>query len=307
MTGSQPRSTVAAAVGPVTVTMAAITAIATVCLLTACSGSGGPAPVTLAPSPAASAPSGATSGSVAWLVTRLALSQLVADAAVRSRLHGSRILEILSPGQQMLTGVPAEPVVTFPSAAALEAAVRGGQIAAGTYGVLYDPEAWSFTPAAEQRDPVAAAAQAAQVAHAHGLRLLVAPALNLTTVLDPGSSKPRWQRFLGLRLAARMASIADVVEIQAQSLERDTATYASFVRAAAAQARAAKTGVTVLAGLSTNPPGAPVTSQHLAGAIQATRARVDGYWLNIPGAGARCPTCNSPQPDVARQALQQVG
>lgn len=292
-------------------TVAAITAVATVCLLTACSGSNSrptAAPSSApASSPAASTPAGGGTGSIAWLVTRLALSQLISDASVRSRLDGSRILEILSPGQRMLAGVSAEPVVTFSSAAALETAVRGGQIAAGTYGVLYDPEVWSFTPTAEQRDPVAAATQAAQLAHAHGLRFLVAPALNLTTVLDPGSSKPRWQRFLELRLTARMAAVADVVEIQAQSLERDTATYTSFVQAAAAQARAAKNGVTVLAGLSTNPPGAPVTSQHLSDVIQATRAEVDGYWLNIPGAGPRCPTCNTPQPDVARQALQQIG
>jgi hypothetical protein len=170
--------------------------------------------------------------------------------------------------------------------------------------VLYDPEAWSFTPAAEQRDPVAAATRAAQAAHTRGLRLLVAPALNLTTVLGAGGSAPRWRQFLGLRLAARMAQVADVVELQAQSLERDTAAYTSFVRAAAAQARAARPGVTVLAGLSSNPPGAPVTSQHLADVIAASRSLVDGYWLNIPGQGPRCPTCGPPAPGVARQALQ---
>ena len=101
-----------------------------------------------------------------------------------------------------------------------------------------------------------------------------------------------------------MAQVADVVELQAQSLERDTISYTSFVRAAAAQARSARPGVTVLAGLSSNPPGDPVTSQHLAGVIAATRSLVDGYWLNIPGQGPRCPTCGSPAPGVAQQALQ---
>jgi hypothetical protein len=95
-----------------------------------------------------------------------------------------------------------------------------------------------------------------------------------------------------------------VVELQAQSLERDTGTYTSFVHQATAQARAARPGVTVLAGLSSNPPGAPVTSQHLAGVIRATRSLVDGYWLNIPGPGSRCPTCSAPAPGVAQQALQ---
>ena len=200
--------------------------------------------------------------------------------------------------------------MTFSSAAALVDAVRSGQVPSNAYGVLYDPENWSFTPAPEQRDPVAATRQAAQAAHARGLKLLVSPALNLTSVLAPdsGSSSAgrgsRWQQFLGLRLVARLAQVADVVELQAQSLERSPATYTSFVRGAAAQARAARSGVTVLAGLSSNPSGPPVTSQQLTRVIQATRSTVDGYWLNIPGQGARCPNCSAPAPGVAQQAVQ---
>ena len=64
--------------------------------------------------------------------------------------------------------------------------------------------------------------------------------------------------------------------------------------------------VAILAGLSTNPPGAEVTSQQLTAAVHATRGIVDGYWLNIPGRGSRCPTCNSPRPDVGRAALRAV-
>ena len=198
----------------------------------------------------------------------------------------------------------AEPVVTFASAAALEDAVSRGQLRGGIYGVLYDPEAWSFTPVAEQRDPVRAAVRAAAVAHAHGLRLIVAPGLNLTTVLDPAGQQPRWQKFLSLHLAGQLARAADVIEVQAQSLERDTVAYASFVRTATSQATAANPGIAMLAGLSTNPPGAPVDGQHLAAAIQATRSAVAGYWLNIPSPGPRCPTCQAARPDIAIQVLR---
>jgi hypothetical protein len=243
-----------------------------------------------------------------WLVTRTALAELVADPSVRQRLAGARVYEILQPGQRLLSGVQARAVVTFSSAADLAEAVRSGQVPSDAYGVLYDPENWSFTPSAEQHDPVAAASQAAQAAHARGLKLLVAPAMNLTNVLGSGSGSadrgPRWQQFLNLRLVAHLAQVADVVELQAQSLERDTATYTSFVRQAAAQAHAARAGVTVLAGLSSNPPGPAVTSQHLTDVIRATRSLVDGYWLNIPGQGARCPNCSAPAPGVAQQALQ---
>jgi hypothetical protein len=247
-----------------------------------------------------------TYGSPAWLLTRWALSQLIANPAARAKLAGALVYEILQPGQRPLAGITARPVVTFASAAALEDAVTGGQLPVGTYGVLYDPEAWSFTPVTEQRNPVQAATRAAAVAHEHGLRLIVTPALNLTTVLAPGSQQPRWRAFLDLNLVARLARVADIVEIQAQSLERDTATYAAFVQAATSQASAGSPRIIVLAGLSTNPPGAPVDSQHLTAAIQATRSMVAGYWLNIPGQGPRCPTCNAARPDIAIQTLQSL-
>ena len=251
-------------------------------------------------------PPSITPGSATWMLTRPALAQMLADPAVRSRLEHTRIYELLQPGQQPLSGVAATPVVTFPALAELRDAVTGHTLPAGTGAVLYDPEAWSFTPPAEQRNPVQAAAQAAQVAHAHGLKLIVAPALNLTTVMDPGSSLPRWKCYLELGLARSMARVADVVELQAQSLERDQAVYESFVRQAAAQARAANPRVSVLAGLSTNPPGAPVGSQQLTAAYQASRPAVDGYWLNIPGQGARCPTCNAARPDIGVKVLTTV-
>ena len=156
--------------------------------------------------------------------------QLLADPGVRAELQAAQVYEILQPGQQPLSGFAAKPVVTFASAALLEDAVNSGQIPAGTYGVLYDPEAWSFTPAAEQRDPVLAATQAAAAAHGHGLRLIVTPALNLTTVLQPAGTQPRWRQFLDLNLAGDLARVADVIELQAQSLERDSGTYAASSR-----------------------------------------------------------------------------
>ena len=62
----------------------------------------------------------------------------------------------------------------------------------------------------------------------------------------------------------------------------------------------------MLAGLSTNPPGAPVDSQQLTAVVEATQSMVDGYRLNIPGPGPRCPTCNNSRPDIAIQTLQSL-
>ncbi len=278
---------------------AAMAAAAVTCMLAGCMSR---APAGHASPAAARLPS----GQAAWLLTRSALAQVITDPAVRAGLGRSEVYEILQPGQQPLPGVDATPVVTFPAVAALGDALAGGRLPAGTRAVLYDPEAWSLTPPDEQRDPVRAAARAAELAHAHGLKIIVAPALNLATVLGPAGPAPRWQRFLDLQLAGRIAKVADIVELQAQSLERSPAAYAAFVRQAAGQARSARPGLTVLAGLSTNPPGSAVVSQQLAAAVRASWPGVDGYWLNIPGPGPRCPSCNPARPDVGIEALRAV-
>jgi len=277
------------------------------CLLASCAARGSAAGPTAAGTPGADTPAAATTvaGGHTWMLTRAALAQLVSEPAVQAGLARAQVYEILQPGQQPLSAAGAVPVVTFSAVAALRQAVTGQQLPDGTRALLYDPEAWSFTPQAEQLAPAQAARRALSLARAHGLRLIVAPALNLTTV-RPGLSGPRWRQFLDLGLAGQLAKVADVIELQAQSLERSTRTYAAFVRAAAAQARQANPAVQVLAGLSTNPPGAVVSSRQLIAAIRATRGLVDGYWLNIPGQGARCPTCNAPRPDIGRDVLRTV-
>lgn len=241
-----------------------------------------------------------------WLLTRSALTLLAADPTVRAGLGRSQIYEILQPGQLPVSGVDATLVVAFSAVAALSDALAGNRLPTGTRAVLYDLEAWSFSPVAEQRDPAQAAARAAALAHAHGLKIIVAPALDLTTVLASGRSGPSWQQFLDLQLAAKMAAVADFLDVQAQSLERSPASYATFLREAGAQARAANPQVSVLAGLSTNPPGPAVDSQQLIAAIRAGWPAVDGYWLNLPSRGPRCPTCNPIQPEVGIEALRAV-
>ena len=238
------------------------------------------------------------------MLTRGALGQVLADPTVAARLAAARVYEILTPGEEPLAAAGAEPVVTFSAVSALRQAVEGGQLPAGTRAVLYDPEVWPYTPVAEQRNPVQAAQQAAAITRAHHLTLIVAPALDLARA-QPRLGGPLWRQYLRLNLVGAIARVARVVEVQAQSLEREPRTYRAFVRAAAAQARAANPQVIVLAGLSTNPPGAVVSSQQLAAAIRASSGAVSGYWLNVPGQGPRCPACHAPRPDLARQMLGQ--
>ena len=239
-----------------------------------------------------------------WMLARGALAQVLSDPPVAARLEGARVYEILLPGQPPLAAAGAEPVVTFSAVSALRQAVEGGQLPAGTRAVLYDPEVWPYTPVTEQRNPVRAAQEAAAVTRAHHLTLIVAPALDLVSA-QPRSGGPMWRQYLHLDLVGQIAKVAGVVEVQAQSLERDPPVYRAFVRAAASQAHAANPHVTVLAGLSTNPPGPLVSSRQLAATIRASSAAVSGYWLNVPGQGPRCPGCRAPRPDLARQMLSE--
>jgi hypothetical protein len=111
---------------------------------------------------------------------------------------------------------------------------------------------------------------------------------------------------LRLGLAGDAARYADVIDIQAQRFQNDPERYESFVRAAAAQARAANPKVIVLAGVSTQPGGGDTSADAILRAIQATRDAIDGYWLNIPEPGQMSPNVSAFRPDIALEVLRRL-
>ncbi len=250
------------------------------------------------------APSG-HGGTSTWLFAGRALDQVLVDADVRGQLGRSRIFEIVPIERRPRAERDVVPTVKFSSYASLKQTLAAGGLPSWVGAVLYDNEAWAFTPEVEQRAPGLYTAMAAQLTHRHHLLFLASPALDLTTVLSTTPARPA-AAYLDLGLAAQGAKGANVVNIQAQRLERSTRAYVAFVKAAAAQARRANPGVTVLAGLSSNPTGAPVTTAQLTQAIAGTRAYVDGYWMNIPSPGPACPRCNPPRPDLAIAAIRTL-
>jgi hypothetical protein len=240
-----------------------------------------------------------------WLFAARALRQVRVDAGVRTQLNRTRILEILRVGQQAQGGPHLLPTMKFASYASMKNAMASGGLPRWVKAVLYDNEAWSATPVAEQRAPGRYMALAARLAHRHHLLFMASPGLDLTRVLQPGVTR-RSTTYLELRLATQAAAAADVVDIQAQSLERSTHAYVNFVRQAAVQARGARRGVTVLAGISSNPTGSPVSATQLIRAMTGVRPYVDGYWMNIPARGPLCPRCNQPRPDLAIAAIRSL-
>ena len=87
------------------------------------------------------------------------------------------------------------PVLSYTSYAQFSSDIRSGAIRYPYKWVMYDPENWTATPVDEQQDPVKYMTLFGQLAHAHGLKVIQAPALDLATVT--GSVLPRHPRRVG--------------------------------------------------------------------------------------------------------------
>jgi hypothetical protein len=242
-----------------------------------------------------------------WLLAEAALREMSAAGDVTGALRGTTVLEIVSQTQKVpFAGVPATPVLSFRS----EAEFSGWLSSAGSSvirTVLYDPEFWQFTPAAEQRDPLGYATQFVRAARQHGLTPILAPAMDLTRVLAPeaaSNSAGYLQVHLPAKMAQALAGGSGYVVVQSQSLERTPAVYAALLRSAVAQIMGQNSQATVLGGLSTNPTGGPVSSDELLKDLQMTGSLVAGYWLNVPTPGPSCPSCGPPDPSLGLQLLQ---
>ncbi|HXL41425.1 MAG TPA: hypothetical protein VN986_02725 [Actinomycetota bacterium] len=259
--------------------------------------------------------SGATSsvlplqlGKPVWLVAASALSSLLRldkGGTVTKRWFGDdHTLVIAAPDASLPVGWTNR-VLSLTSVDAIrQALVRG--VPPDVRSILYDVEAWSLTPIAEQADPVGSIATAARLVHGAGLRFIAAPGVDLMGRLHPGQG-PYYRSYVATRFGGAASDSADVFVVQAQTYQNDPTTYGDFVRQVAAQARAAHPGVLVLAGLSTGPHGQPTTADAMLAAVAATGGAVGGYWLNIPGPGAQCPTCGPPNPGIALEFLRKLG
>jgi hypothetical protein len=228
-------------------------------------------------------------GPLVWYVAGSALKKLD-DPRLAAEVfdHPQDYVVVNHKGSGIPQGWKVRPVESFPSETAIASALDHGLVPKDVVGIGFDDEAWSLTPASERANPTAAVRAASQVVHSHGL-----------AYLQLGNLPVNGSKVGG-------AKYANVVDIQAQGKERDTARYVAYVKALAAQARQFNPHVIVLAGISTNPSGPPVTATELFDAVQATHEVVDGYWFNLPSPGKACPRCNPANIEVATQFLQMM-
>jgi hypothetical protein len=183
-------------------------------------------------------------------------------------------------------GVPrATPTLIYQSYARFSADVAAGRIDSRVRAVAYDPEAWSLTPAVEQRSPGAYMRLFATLAHEHGYRVLEAPGRDLMAVNSAACHKQVGETlthaYLRCRIPEFAAQDADVFEVQSQVLEFSLGKFHHLLARAAAQARQIHPGVVVLAGLSTKPPSGVASSGAMIAAAREAAQTVDGLWVNV--------------------------
>ena len=182
-------------------------------------------------------------------------------------------------------GYATTPVLNYTSYAKFSSDVKSGAIKYSYKWVMYDPEDWSQTPVNEQQDPVKYMELFGQLAHAHGLKVVEAPAMDLCSVT--GTNYPRLsgetcsQWYTRVNIAGAAATNGDIFVLQDESNTTNLSQYVSLYTSAAAQASAANSGVSVYSEVST----ANGTAAQMTAAAQSISP--DGMYVAAPGATAQ--------------------
>ena len=194
-------------------------------------------------------------------------------------------------------GYATTPVLTYTSYAQFQSDVTSGAITYPYKWVMYDPEDWAATPVGEQQDPVKYMTLFGQLAHANGLKVIQAPALDLGSVTGTvlprlsGESINSW--YLRVNIAGAAAAAGDIYLLQDESNATAGGEYASMFNTAESQAQTANANVKVFSEVST----ANGTAAQMATAAQSISP--DGYYVAAAG--------NIPQTDQFFQLMKTAG
>jgi hypothetical protein len=173
------------------------------------------------------------------------------------------------------------PVLAYTSYARFSSDIRSGAIRYPYNWVMYDPENWSATPVSERQAPVKYMTLFGQLAHAHGLKVIQAPALDLAAVPGsvlprrPGESADQW--FVRADIAGKAAAAGDIFQLQDESNIPLGGQYAWMFNTTESQARAANASVLVFSEVST----VNGTAAQMAAAAKSIRP--DGFYVAAAG------------------------
>jgi hypothetical protein len=174
------------------------------------------------------------------------------------------------------------PVLSYTSYAQFASDIQTGAITYPYKWVMYDPEDWTATPVGEQQDPVKYMTLFGQLAHANGLKVIQAPALDLGSVTGTvlprlaGESINAW--YLRVNIAGKAAAAGDIYLLQDES--NTTAAggaYASMFNTTQSQAQAANASVRVFSEVST------VNGTAAQMATAAKSISPDGFYVAAAG------------------------
>jgi hypothetical protein len=188
-------------------------------------------------------------------------------------------------GNPIQPGLAATPVLSYSSYAQFSSDIQNSRISFPYQWVMYDPEEWAQTPVNEQQHPARYMTLFGRLAHAHGLKVIMAPAMDLGYV--PGAVTPRlpgetivhW--YIRANIGGAAAAAGDIVNVQAESQTTNLQQYDALFNTATVQAHAANPAVQVFAEVSTvNGTVAQMTAA-------AESVSPDGYYLAAPGATAQ--------------------
>jgi hypothetical protein len=189
------------------------------------------------------------------------------------------------------------PVLSYTSYAQFSSDIQGNRITYPYKWVMYDPEAWAQTPVSEQQDPVRYMTLFGQLAHANGLKVIQAPALDLAWVpgsvlpLRQGESGDQW--FVRVNIAGAAAAAGDIFQLQNESNTTSGGQYAYMFNTTQAQAQAANPNAKVFSEVST----VNGTATQMATAAQSISP--DGFYVAAAG--------NIPQTDQFFQLMKTAG
>ena len=178
-------------------------------------------------------------------------------------------------------GYATTPVLTYTSYAQFSTDIANGNISYPYKWVMYDPEVWASTPLNEQQNPVKYITLFGQLAHAHGLKVIQAPALDLAWApgsvlpIQRGESGDQW--FVRVNLAGAAAAAGDIFDLQNESNVTSGGQYAWMFNTTASQARAANPNVKAFSEVATD----SATAAQMATAAESISP--DGYYVAAAG------------------------
>jgi hypothetical protein len=173
------------------------------------------------------------------------------------------------------------PVLAYTSQAQFASDIAGHAISYPYKWVMYDPENWTATPVNERQDPVKYMTLFGQLAHANGLKVVLAPSLDLGAVTgsvlprQPGESINQW--YLRVNIAGKAAAASDIYVLQNESNTTLGGQYAYMYNTAQTQAQTANASARVFSEVSTMNG----TADQMASAAKSISP--DGFYVAAAG------------------------